>query len=282
VLDEALDVGFSRRGRRPPGMIVLFAALLFIVLLWGGAVLFATELGVPTRDVTPFRRVLAVFPHGDDEAVNCGGTLHRLSASGAAVTLVLLTRGERGTPDGTPSRVLAEVRVDEARRGAGILGVSELAQEDFGDGRVRNRTSDVAAFLDQTIARVRPDLVITYDRAGLYGHDDHVACSDVLTELMQTRFPDVALWYVALPRRLQAWVKLDESLRQRRLAPTHRAFIGTHLLAKTRALLAYRSQREPTWFVLSMLPFEHFASPANGDARRHAHPSSRTRRNAPR
>ncbi len=260
-------------------MIIAGAGVLLAFLLWAAVVLFATELGVPTTDVTRYRNVLAVFPHADDEALNCGGVLHRLSASGAAVTLVLLTTGERGTPDGTPSARLARARVDEARRAARVLGVTELAQEDLGDGRVRERRADLAASLDRTVARVRPDLVITYDRSGLYGHDDHMVCSEVLTELVQARFPQVALWYVTLARRLQPWVKLDESLRERRAAPTHKAFVGAHLLAKTRALLAHRSQRRPGWFLLSLLPFEHFASPPSPGF---AHPSSSTRRNAPR
>ena len=241
-------------------MIVGLLAVLIVLLLWGGAVLFATELGIPRPDVARYRAVLAVFPHPDDEAVNCGGLLHRLSRAGASVALVLLTRGERGTPDGTPSPVLAGVRAGEARRVAEILGISELRHEDLGDGRLRGRRRDVAALLDRTVAGVRPDLVITYDPAGLYGHDDHIVCAEVLTDLLETGFPHVSLWYVALPRRLQAWVKLDESLKEKRLAPTHKVFIGAHLPAKTRALLAYRSQRRASWFLLSMLPFEHFAA----------------------
>jgi LmbE family N-acetylglucosaminyl deacetylase len=185
---------------------------------------------------------------------------------------VLLTRGERGTRDGTPSPVLARVRAGEARRVAEILGISELRHEDFGDGQLRSRRQDVAALLDQAVARLHPDLVITYDPAGLYGHDDHVVCTEVLTQLLETGFPHVALWYVALPPRLQAWVPLDESLKARRHAPTHKVFIGADLPAKTRALLAYRSQRRPNWLLLSMLPFEHFA----------AYDSSNTRRNVPR
>ena len=186
--------------------------------------------------------------------VNCGGLLHRLSRAGASVALVLLTRGERRTPDGTPSLVLARVRAGEARRVAEILGISELRHEDFGDGRLRDRRRDVAALLVRTVARVRPDLVITYDPAGLYGHDDHVVCTDVLTELLETGFPHVALWYVALPRRVHAWVPLDESLKAKRPAPTHKVFIGAHLLAKTRALLAYRSQRRPNWLLSRCSP----------------------------
>lgn len=241
-------------------MMVAAVIALVVVVLWAGAVVYATELRVPTADVSRLRKVLVAFPHADDEAVSCAGTLHRLSVAGAAVTLLLLTKGERGTPDGTLDPGLKHVRAEEARRVATILGIVEVVQADFGDGEVRERSQDVTALLGATIERVRPDLVITYDQAGLYGHDDHIACSELLTDLLRTTFTDTALWYVASPRRLQAWVKLDDALQPRRARPTHKVFVGPDLVAKTRALLAYRSQRELSWFLLSLLPFEHFAT----------------------
>lgn len=242
-------------------MIVAVVAAA-IVVLWAGMVAFATELGVPVARVRGFRRVLVVFPHADDEAINCGGTLHRLSATGARVTLLLLTKGERGTPDGSLEPGLKDVRVGEARRAAAILGISDLVQADLGDGEVRRRGSDVSALLVETLDRVQPDLAITYDAAGLYGHDDHIACSELVTAALRARSPATSLWYVALPRRLQARVPLEEPLRRRRLRPTHRVFVGLDLLAKTRALRAYRSQREAVWFLLALFPFEHFAAAA--------------------
>jgi LmbE family N-acetylglucosaminyl deacetylase len=262
-------------------LALLLAVPLLALLLWAASVLLAVERDVPSMDVTRFRSVLAVFPHPDDEAITCGGTFHRLSTAGAVVTLVVLTRGERGTQDGGSSSELARVRAGEARRAAAALGIFELVQEDLGDGLLRHRRDELVPLLDGILARTRPDLVVTYDRAGLYGHDDHIVCSEVLTDLVRRARPVAALWYVTPARRLQAFVHLPEALRERRAAPTHRVFVGAHLLGKTRAILAHRSQWRPAWLLLSVLPFEHFAAvPRQPPAP--PQDSSSTRRNAPR
>ncbi|HXM55985.1 MAG TPA: PIG-L family deacetylase [Candidatus Dormibacteraeota bacterium] len=226
--------------------------------------------------------MLAVFPHPDDEAVTCGGTLGRLARASCHVTLVLLTRGERGGATGEPSARLAALRTAEAQRAAAALGVARLVQHDLGDGALRSQRRRLDEVLADVMERQAPDLVITYDRAGLYGHEDHVACSQAVTDLCRTRFPAVTLWYTALPRRLGARVALDESLRDRRAVPTHRVCVRGGMVAKIRAWYVYRSQRRalraglpplvPAWVLLSMLPFEHFmeASPAQRSAERRA------------
>jgi LmbE family N-acetylglucosaminyl deacetylase len=240
---------------------VLVAAIVVVVLLlaWGATVLFATELGVPQVDVGAIRRALVVFPHADDETINCGGTIHRLAASGAAVTLVLLTMGEKGTRR-LPAAGLKDIRLAEVRRVVRLLGIADVVQADLGDGELRANGRAAESLIGATMERVHPDLVITYDEAGLYGHDDHIACSELVTALIRERHPGTALWYVALPRRLQARVALDDELRARRRAPTHRVFVGLDLIAKMRALIAYRCQFEAVWLLLGLLPYEHFAA----------------------
>jgi LmbE family N-acetylglucosaminyl deacetylase len=247
------------------------SALAVAGLIWAAGALYATDRSVPAVEPTArgTRRVLAVFPHADDETVSCGGTLHRLARAGCHVTLVVLTRGERGNPAGEPSLPLAGVRVEEARQAAAALGVARLVQHDLGDGELAQHRPQLARVLAEEIARTAPDLVITHDPTGVYGHEDHVACSDAVTEVCRTRFPGVTLWYAALPARLHARVGLDPSLEPRRTPPTHRVWIGTGLVAKVRAWYGYRSQRRslreglpplvPAWVALSMLPFEHFA-----------------------
>jgi LmbE family N-acetylglucosaminyl deacetylase len=248
-----------------PLLVVLVPAVLWVV-----GVLVATDLSVPRLDPRRYRNVLAVFPHPDDEVVTCGGSLHRMAKLGAVVTLVILTKGERGTPDGAPDPGLKAVRSAEARAAAALLGVAGLIQADFGDGLLRERARELSTFLESTIERVRPDLVITFDLAGLYGHSDHVTCAEVVTELWRTRFRRCALWYVALPRRARVIATLtgqlagDARVEARRAAPTGRLFTGAGLLARIRAWRVYRSQRAslgwlaPVWF--SVTPFEHFAA----------------------
>ena len=239
------------------------------------AVLLITDRSVPLRDPRRFRNVLAVFPHADDETVHCGGSLARFAETGASVTVLLLTGGERGNPEGRIDPALKAVRRRESELAAAILGVSRLIQEDFGDGHLRQQTEAVASALMRRIAEVDPDLILTYDLAGFDGHEDHLACSQVLTELCRTQFPAVPLWYVALPARLLKLLVLvgqvvdDSRAEQRRATPTHRLFVGSAIVPKIRAWSAYRSQRGsigkglgrliPAWLPVSMLQFEYFA-----------------------
>ena len=222
--------------------------------------------------------MLVVFPHPDDETVNCGGTINRFSRAGSAVSILLLTKGERGNPRGVLDSALGEIRAAEALRAAQILGASSLVQEDFGDGRLSERRADIRRRIAKEIEAVKADLVITYDLAGLDGHADHIACAEVVTELRRAQFPDVSLWYVALPARL---VLLLQAARQmtkeaevdgRRAVPTTRVLVGAATVPKIRAWYAHRSQRGfiarglgkrvPTWLAVSVMQFEYFAEVA--------------------
>jgi LmbE family N-acetylglucosaminyl deacetylase len=244
--------------------VVVLAVVLVLLVVWAAGVLLTTDLSVPAIDARRYRNVLAVFPHADDEVVCCGGTLHRLAGLGARVTLVLLTRGERGTRSGAPDPALGTVRSREARAAAAVLGVADVIQADLGDGQLRARVPHLTAFLERTIASVQPDLLVTYDLAGLYGHPDHVACAEVVTGLRRARFPECELWYAALPRGLLAVARLagDPGINDRRAVATGRVFVGAGALARIRAWRVYASQRRslgwafPVWF--SMAPFEHF------------------------
>jgi LmbE family N-acetylglucosaminyl deacetylase len=256
-------------------VIYLLAAPLVVVCLWLIGFFLVTDFSTPLRDIAPFHRVLVIFPHADDEAVTCGGFLHRLSISGCAVTLVLLTKGERGTLDASLDESLRAIRVQEAKESAAILRISPLIQEDFGDGQLQSRKAELATFIEATIERERPDLIITYDLAGLYGHMDHVACSEVVSELHLNRFQAIPLWYVTFPKRVLERTTLPAHLaaipdaHDRRTSATHKVFIGASVFAKIKAWYAYKSQRAsltegirsllPIWFFLSMSLFEYFA-----------------------
>src|SRR5665213_1515224 len=109
--------------------------------LRAGALLFTTDRRVPRGDISRFKHVVAVFPHADDETVTCGGTLHRFAAWGALVTLVLLTGGERG--------------------------ITDVVHASFGDAELSHHVDELTAYLTAVIEHLRPDLLITYDLAGL-------------------------------------------------------------------------------------------------------------------
>lgn len=258
-------------------LLIILIVLLIILLLWMTGFLVATDFSVPLRDARQFHRVLVIFPHADDEAITCGGSLHRLSAGGSAVTLVLLTKGERG-PNATRNGSLKDVRTREARAVTAILGISKLVQEDLGDGELRSKKQELRMFIETFIEQEKPDLLISYDLAGLYGHADHMTCSEIITELKKTRFQEVPLWYVTFPKRVLARVKLpehiatDPHIQEKRAFPTHKLFIGVSVFPKIKAWYTYKSQRASLregiskfipiwslWFFLSMVLFEYFA-----------------------
>src|SRR5437899_1581577 len=142
----------SREGEsRKKTMAILLIILLIMPLLWITGFLIVTDFSVPLRDARQFQHVLVIFPHADDEAITCGGSLHLFSTGGSAVTLVLLTKGERGTPNATLDVSLKAIRTREARAVTAILGISKFIQEDFGDGELHNKKQELRMFIDTLI-----------------------------------------------------------------------------------------------------------------------------------
>ena len=256
-------------------IIQIFLILLLIVsLFWIAGFLIITDFPVPSRKAWSFQHILAIFPHADDEAVSCGGFLHHVARNGCTVTLALLTRGERGTPEGEASPDLKNTRANEATAVSTILGISRLIQGNFRDGALHDKRHELTTFIDTLIQEEKPDLLISYDLSGFYGHLDHITCAEVITELQKNRFREVPLWYVTFPKRVLTrtrqpeHIATDPHIQQKRALPTHKIFIGVSVFPKIRAWYTYKSQRAsltkgigqilPIWFFLSMMLFEYF------------------------
>jgi LmbE family N-acetylglucosaminyl deacetylase len=126
------------------------------------------------------RRVLAVFPHPDDESYGCAGALAREGArEDAAAVLMCLTRGEAssmGRERGlTPDQVGA-LREERLRQVEEIVGLDALLLPGFPDGRLaRCSLDEVSAAIGAAIDAFRPQVVIGHDPRGVNGHSDHIA-----------------------------------------------------------------------------------------------------------
>ncbi len=129
-------------------------------------------------------RVLAVSPHLDDAVFSCGGTLARLAAGGAAVTMAtVFTRTAPGRAGAGGIDVMA-VRRAEDRTAAARLGADRAVHLDFPDAphrgyggpgallrprlRADRIVADVADDLLELIAGLRPDLLLVPQGVG--GH----------------------------------------------------------------------------------------------------------------
>ncbi|MBM3703607.1 MAG: N-acetyl-1-D-myo-inositol-2-amino-2-deoxy-alpha-D-glucopyranoside deacetylase [Actinobacteria bacterium] len=146
------------------------------------------------------RRLLLVHAHPDDETINNGATMAKYADEGVEVALVTCTRGEEGeilVPDLAEAASdkedrLAEIREQELAGALSALGVEKhwflgapkTRYRDSGMmGMPQNSRADVfwsADLLEATdaladyIVDFKPQVLITYDEFGGYGHPDHI------------------------------------------------------------------------------------------------------------
>jgi len=180
---------------------------------------------------TAARRLLLVHAHPDDETIGTGATMARYVAAGAQVTLLTCTLGEQGeilVPE------LQLLRADDAdqlggyRIGELAAAMAHLGVRDHrflgGTGRFRDsgmmdtpankhprafwQAAQDPAVFDAAVAaavevvrEVRPQVVVTYDSNGDYGHPDHIMAHRVATAAAEQTADIVAkLYWTATPR----------------------------------------------------------------------------------
>jgi LmbE family N-acetylglucosaminyl deacetylase len=80
-------------------------------------------------------RAVAVVAHPDDLEYGAAAAVARWTGQGKEVAYVLATRGEAGIAGQDPA-VVGPLRVEEERRGAALVGVSEVEFLDHADGVV--------------------------------------------------------------------------------------------------------------------------------------------------
>jgi N-acetyl-1-D-myo-inositol-2-amino-2-deoxy-alpha-D-glucopyranoside deacetylase len=145
------------------------------------------------------RRIIFVHAHPDDEAIGTGATMAHYAAAGAHVTLVTCTLGEEGeihVPElaglaATEADQLGGYRIAELTAACAALGVTDHR---FLGGAGRYRDSgmmglptndhprcfwradldEAAGHLVAIMREVRPQVLVTYDPNGFYGHPDHI------------------------------------------------------------------------------------------------------------
>ena len=118
----------------------------------------------------------AVLAHPDDESFACAGSLAVAHAAGATTRLLVVTRGEAGTPDGLPDASFGDTRESELICAARAIGLDEVSLLDgYPDGGIADEPFDV--LVDEIaawLAERRPAAVITFGPHGVTGHPDHI------------------------------------------------------------------------------------------------------------
>ncbi|GHO43607.1 PIG-L family deacetylase [Ktedonospora formicarum] len=136
------------------------------------------------------KRLLGVFAHPDDEGL-IGGALLHYRAANVETGLIYATRGEVGETSDPMLKTrhdLGEIREDEMRMAASLLGVKHLWFLGYRDSGVlsapdnrdpqallRARPAEVVGRLVEIIRQFRPQVIVTFDETGNDGHPDHLA-----------------------------------------------------------------------------------------------------------
>jgi LmbE family N-acetylglucosaminyl deacetylase len=139
--------------------------------------------------------LMAVHAHPDDEVISTGGILARYAGEGARTVVVTCTDGSQGfgpggAQPGEPGHdrdAVAKTRRDELNRSCSLLRVDHLEMLGYRDsgmaGWAGNDDPDAfcnvpvaraAETLAELIDRYEPQVIVTYDENGGYGHPDHI------------------------------------------------------------------------------------------------------------
>lgn len=160
-------------------------------------------------------KLMMVLAHPDDESLGNGGTLAKYAAEHVKTYLVTATRGEKGwfsDPASYPgAEELGRIREAELRSAADALGLQEVSFLGYVDGEFdKADPTEVIGKLVAYIRRVRPQVVVTFDQNGFYGHPDHIAICQFTTAAVaaaadptyvdpdhQPEYPVSKLYYMA-------------------------------------------------------------------------------------
>lgn len=141
--------------------------------------------------------IVSVFAHPDDETFSVGGSFARAVAEGARAAAICVTRGEVGEiadPSLATAETLGAVREQELREACRELGVRDVRFLGYRDSGMAGtpENADPRAFAnaedEEVVGRLlgifrelRPDVVVTFEPGGVYGHPDHTKISRCAT-----------------------------------------------------------------------------------------------------
>jgi LmbE family N-acetylglucosaminyl deacetylase len=125
----------------------------------------------------PWRSVLAVVAHPDDESFGLGAVLSAFADAGAAVSVLCFTHGEASTLHGVEGD-LAALRADELAAAAKVLGLRDVTLLDRPDGGLAGvEPAELDAAVRRAAADVAAEGLIGFDLTGVTGHPDHAAAT---------------------------------------------------------------------------------------------------------
>jgi LmbE family N-acetylglucosaminyl deacetylase len=157
------------------------------------------------------QKVGFIYAHPDDETFLSACLIRQLADEEFQPVLLLATKGDAGNKNGEFSHLnreeLAEVREEEMRRAALIMGISAVEYLGYLDGQLNQ--ADPAEFTQRVISYINKyklKIIFTFPEDGGNGHPDHITISQITTKaVLSGQCPSVQkLYYVASTAWLEA------------------------------------------------------------------------------
>jgi N-acetyl-1-D-myo-inositol-2-amino-2-deoxy-alpha-D-glucopyranoside deacetylase/mycothiol S-conjugate amidase len=196
-----------------------------------------------TANSTPIKRLLISYAHPDDESFGLGALIGKYVEEGVEVYLICATNGDVGTV--SPEMLngynsVAELRLAELDKATEILKFKRVYKLGFKDSGMmssetisdplclwqkwQNSPDEVTRRVVEVIREIQPQVLITFNKYGGYGHPDHIAIQRATTEAFMLAgdsnyvtddlppYQPEKLYYSGIPTRVLrmavAWLRL--------------------------------------------------------------------------
>lgn len=192
-------------------------------------------------------RVLCFTAHPDDIDFGAAGTIAAWTAAGVEVSYCIMTDGDAGGFDPVDRERIIELREEEQKRAAALVGVHDIHYLHERDGYLEP-SHGVIKQVVALIRKIRPDIVLTmhpernWDRLQK-SHPDHLAAGEAVTRAVYPAvenpfaYPELAdagleayklpwLWFISSPEALE----------------NHAVDVTGHVDAKVEAIRVHASQ----------------------------------------
>jgi LmbE family N-acetylglucosaminyl deacetylase len=163
---------------------------------------------------------MAVHAHPDDEATSTGGVLAKYADEGVTTVLVTCTNGELGDSgnikpgeDGHSTEDVVKLRTSELEDSCKVLGITHLEMLGYHDSGMMGwpqndmpgsfwsiPVDEAASKLAALIVKYQPDVVVTYDDNGFYGHPDHIQAHRITVAALDAAGSAAKLYFPTIRR----------------------------------------------------------------------------------
>jgi LmbE family N-acetylglucosaminyl deacetylase len=207
-------------------------------------------------------KLLAILAHPDDESLGFGGTLAKYAAEGVSTHLVCATRGEKGwmgSPEEDPGpRALGVTRTAELLDAARELGLRTVDFLGYTDGELAQADPlQAVAQIARLVRQIRPQVVVTFDPQGNYGHPDHIAISQFASAALVSAAGYESGAQGLPPHRVD---KFYYMVNNPRLIPLLRAQLGEEITMEVDGVVR-SSIAWPDWSITTRLELRDYWQP---------------------